>query len=210
MTLAPAGRSDLLAPVLPGLEDREVTEVSERELPEELGALVGQLLVGESERHPLEVGLHGVRATRQVVPLTGVVVLGALGPGVVGHLVVVEDRDPRVLAVRGLEVAVGLVQGVPQPVALEVDRLGRGLTVADAHQLRWTVAVRTVAVLVDVVAHVQDEVKVVASRDRAVGGEPATGVVAARGEGEPQRVGPARARLRRSGCDRPGCARPWR
>ena len=87
-----------------------------------------------------------------------------------------------------LEVRVGLVQRVPQPVALEVDRLRGRDAVALADEVRGSVAVRAVAVLVDVVADVQHEVQVVALPQRPVGGEVAAGVVAARDEREPQRV----------------------
>ena len=81
------------------------------------------------------------------------------------------------------------MQGVAEPVALQVDGLRRRLGVPLADELVRAVAIGAVAVLVDVVAHVQHEVQVVAHGDAAVGPEITAGVVAARHEGEAQRMG---------------------
>lgn len=85
---------------------------------------------------------------------------------VVLHLVVVPDDDERVRAVGGLEVRVGLVQRVLEPVALERlglgDELGRQVRVPRAGVVGDPVLVR-------VVAEMDDEVVVLAS-DLAVGG----------------------------------------
>lgn len=63
---------------------------------------------------------------RGEVPVdAGGVVLCACVPGVVRDLVVVEDRDPGVAGMRCLQVRIGFVQGVPEAVVAQVDRLGR-------------------------------------------------------------------------------------
>ena len=49
----------------------------------------------------------------------GLVVLGACGPGVIGHLMVVPDADEGRSRVGRLQVRVGLVLGVTQPIVLE-------------------------------------------------------------------------------------------
>ena len=59
------------------------------------------------------------------------VVLGAAGPGVVGDLVVVPDRDHRVRGVQRLQVGVGLVLAVPDAVVGERDDLVRRAVRAD-------------------------------------------------------------------------------
>ena len=145
------------------------------------------LLLGHPERHPLEVGLVRLATAGGEVALhAGGVVLRTGVPRVVGDLVVVEDRDPRVPGVGGLQIGVSLVQGVPQPVSAQVGRLGGRHAIAHAGQAGRSVAVRAVAVLVDVVADVQDQVEVLASSDAAVGTEVATGVVAAGDQRQPQ------------------------
>jgi hypothetical protein len=102
--------------------------------------------------------------------------------------VVVEDGDPRVLPVRVREIRIGLVQCVPEPVAAQVDGLGDRLGVALSDQRGRAVAVGAVAVLVDVIPDVQDEVEVVAVAECPVGTEVAAGVVAARHQRQAQRV----------------------
>src|SRR3954447_1624206 len=79
-----------------------------------------------------------------------------------------------------------------QAVAEQVDGLGGRLAVADADESGRAVSVGAVAVLVDVVADVQDEVEVVPVGDGAVGGEEAAGVVAAADERHPEGVRLAR------------------
>nr|AWS27299.1 FunU11 [Streptosporangium sp. KD35] len=97
------------------------------------------------------------------------------GPGVV-DVVVVEDHGPRCDRVGHLQVEVGLVLGVPQPVTGQVEALPAGLV---AHR------VLVVAVLVDVVAEEGDQIGVVL-RHAAVGREPALLVVGAGGERQVQ------------------------
>jgi hypothetical protein len=83
---------------------------------------------------------------------------------VVLDLVVVPGRHERVAGVGGLQVGVGLVEGVPDAVAGKVGRLGADVAANQA---------RPRAVLVDVVPEVQDHVEVL------LGQVPVGGVVAA-------------------------------
>ena len=147
------------------------------------------LLLGQPERHPFEVGLVGLTPALQEVALGARgVVLRAGGPGVVGHLMVVEDRDPGVHLVRQRRVGVGLVQRMPQPVAAQVDGLGLRYVVALADQALGTVPVGAVAVLVDVVADMKHEVEVVAASNAAVRREVPARVVAAGHQCQPKGV----------------------
>jgi hypothetical protein len=122
-------------------------------------------------------GASGRAAQRQVLPgrpVGGrpaahegdrVAVLGGMAAGVVVlDLVVVEGDQERVAGVGGLEVAVGLVQGVADPVASQVGRLAANMAAGQVAPGR---------VLIEVVAQVQDHVTVV------LGQVPIGGVVAA-------------------------------
>ncbi|MDP9779227.1 hypothetical protein J2S58_002850 [Nakamurella flavida] len=171
---------------------------------------------GSPDRHPLDVGLEGPgpagqeialgphpgrlpgAGVRRVRVVLGFVVLRAGRVGVVGDLVVVEDDDPGVPTVRGLGVGIGLVERVAHAVVGQRDHLGLGLVVADADEAGRAVPVagagdpglaRVVAVLVHVVAEVQDRIEVVPGGQAPVGGEEAAGVVAAGHEGQPECVG---------------------
>ena len=94
-----------------------------------------------------------------------VAVLGGVAAGVVVlDLVVVEGDQERVTGVRGLEVGVGLVEGVADPIARQVGGLPADVEAGPARPGR---------VLVDVVAEVDDHVHVV------VGEVPVGGVEAA-------------------------------
>jgi hypothetical protein len=101
----------LPAAVLPGLHNGQIRERAELEAAEEARPLVRQrVLVGQPERHPLQVRLvrHPPAPRERPLGPRGVV-LRAVVPGVVGHLVVVEDRDPGVLPVCRRQIRVGLV-----------------------------------------------------------------------------------------------------
>jgi hypothetical protein len=144
-----------------------------------------------ADRHPLEPGLEGGRTARGPGPLAGVVVLRAVAPGVVGELVVVVDGHEGILLVHGPQVAVELVPGVPQPVVRQGDDLVVRIVVS-ARQALETVA--PALVLVDVVAHVEDGVEVIAAGQVRVSVEVARLVVGAAHQGEAQAV------HRRAGC----------
>ncbi len=145
---------------------------------------VGGALDRRADRHPLEVRLlrRGLPGGPGALRALGVV-RGAARPGVVGELVVVPDRDDRRLGVQRLEVRVGLVRGVPQPVVGEGDDfVGGGVRADDL----VTGAVLAGAVLVDVVAQVQPGVQVAAGREMAVRREVAGLPVGAGHHAEPQ------------------------
>ena len=108
-------------------------------------------------------------------------VLCATAPGVVGDLVVVPDRDPRVLPVPLLQVRVGSVLGVAGAVIVEGDDLAIGLR--DPPETR-AVTVANVRVLVDIVAEVQDGIEVGAVGNAAIRIEVAGRKVGARGDRE--------------------------
>ena len=72
-----------------------------------------------ADGHPLVVGLPSGLNTLKEIALAFVMVLGPGLPGVVGQLVVILDRDPRVRGVGGEEVRVGAVQAVAHAVVLK-------------------------------------------------------------------------------------------
>ena len=170
----------LLRPVRAQVQHGQFGQVAEAYAP------VDVPVVGQPDRHPLAVGAVRGGGPRGVGALGGrVVVLGAAGPGVVGHLVVVPGDHPRHQGVQGLEVGVGLVLGVPDPVVGQGEDLVRGLGRADRVA---PVGELAGAVLVDVVAEVHDETDVVALGQVPVRAEVAGLPVAARDHPEPQVV----------------------
>ena len=178
----------------PGVQHDEVEQLPEAERP--VGALARPGL-RFPDGHPLEVGLHGRCPAHEPVALfvLHLVVLGAVGPGVVGDLVVVPDADERVEAVDLLEVGIGLVLGVADPVVGQ----GGDLLVGPYRPRRGeagSVAVGAVRVLVEVVAEVEHRVQVVPLRDPPVDVEVAEGQVRAGDEREPHVVGIAGQGLR--------------
>jgi len=170
--------------------DRSPSGPKSKRLKEPGAAVRYAVLLRQPERHPLQIRLVGRAAAAGERALRALgVVLRAVLPGVVGHLVVVEDGDPRVSAVRECQIRVGLVQRVPQPVPGQVDGLGGGDAVPLADQLGRAVAVSAVAVLVHVSRpHAARSRRFVAFGERPVRGEVTARVVAARHQGEPQRV----------------------
>ena len=76
------------------------------------------------------VGLPGGLNTLKEITLAFIVVLGPCLPGVVGELVVIPHRDPRVRGVSGEEVRVGAVQAVAHAIVLEHQNLVLGLDLA--------------------------------------------------------------------------------
>ena len=175
-------RGDLLGTILAGLDHREIGEITEGEPAEELQPLMRSSLVaglGHTDRHPLLVHLQGRGHPCCVVALAVLMVLRAVGPGVVGDLVVVEDRDERVTLMTLAQVGVGPVLGVAQAVVLQLAHLAVGLMVTVPGERVRAVAVIGIAVLVHVVAQMQYEVDVVAFGECAIHGEVTAGVVGA-------------------------------
>ena len=169
----------------PGVQHDEVEELAEAEGA--VGALARPGL-GLPDRHPLEVGLHGGRAPHEPVAFLflDLVVLGAVGVGVVRDLVVVPDAHEGMEAVDLLQVGVRLVLGVPGPVVGERG----GLLVRTRRAIEpGPVPVAAVGVLVEVVAEVQHRVQVVPLGDPPVDVEVAERQVGAGDEGEPDVVG---------------------
>ena len=118
--------------------------------------------------HPLEVGLRAGGLAVGERALVRLVVLGPARPGVVGHLVVVPRADPRHVRVQRLQVRVGAVLRQPDPVVGQGDDLVGRLVRADGPGLAHVLAA---AVLVDVVAQLDDRVQVPAGLEVAVAGE---------------------------------------
>ena len=151
-----------------GAEGAQVQQGQVGELAEAQPA-VGGARDRRADRHPLEVGLLGGRLAVRPGALGALgVVVRAAGPGVVGELVVVPDRDDRRLVVQGLQIRVGLVLAVPGAVVGERDDLVGGRVRADD---RAAGRVLAGLVLVDVVAEVQPGVQVATGREMAVRGE---------------------------------------
>ena len=167
-------------------------QLPEAERP--VGALAGPGL-GFPDRHPLEVGLDGGRPPHEPVAFffLDLVVLGAVGVGVVRDLVVVPDTHEGVEPVHLLEVGIRLVLRVPGPVVREggdlLVRLGRPPEPG-------AVAVVAVRVLVEVVPEVEDGVEVVPLRDPPVHVEVAERQVGAGDERQPDMVRVPRQGLR--------------
>ncbi len=160
------------------VEHRELGEPAEREPAVDLRAVPEPGRAAQPHGHPLVVGAVGRGPTGRPGALRGgVVVLRALEPGVVGRLVVVPRADERDGAVQGLQVRVGLVERVPTAVVRERHDLVRRVGLAHDDVL-LAHGVLAGAVLVDVVAEVQDDVDLLL-REVAVGAEVAGLVVGA-------------------------------
>src|SRR5690606_36510744 len=141
----------LHAAVLAGVEQVDVEQAAEGEpaVQPHVGAVRA---LGRAQRHVLVVGLEGPRAAAQELLRGHVVLIGGVVGPVVLHLVVVEDHRPGERGVRGLQVGVGLVLGVPDPVVGQRLGLpGGGVRSADLAGL---------AGLVDVVAEEGHQVQV--------------------------------------------------
>ena len=139
------------------------------------GRAVG--LAGASQRHVLPVGPVCGRATcdRHLDRHVGIEIEVGV---VVLELVVVPRDQPRVRGVRGLQVDVGLVLAVTDPVVVEREDLAQRLVLAEGRRRAF----------VDVVAEVDDGVDVVGARDLFIRREVAVREVLARHEGEHQPV----------------------
>ena len=93
--------------------------------------------VDQAHRHPLVVGLQGHRDALGPGAFGAFgVVRGAVAPRVVGDLVVVPDRDHRMLAMHLLQVGVALVLRVARAVVGQRDGFGRRLGRAQAAETR--------------------------------------------------------------------------
>ena len=173
------------APDQPRVQHDEVEQLPEAEGP--VGALARPGL-GLPDGHPLEIGLDGCRAADEPVALLvlDLVVLGAVGVGVVRDLVVVPDAHEGMEAMHLLEVGVRLVLRVPGAVIGESrDLLVRPRRVPK----RRSVPVAAVRVFVEVVPEVEHRVQVVPLRDPPVDVEVAERQVGTGDEREPDVVG---------------------
>ena len=180
----PAVAAGLVVAELPGVEHVERGQRAPADPAVERDAVAAVGAARGAQRHVLVVRL--VRRGPPGGPLRRGQRRAAVGAHHVGvvvlHLVVVRDHQPRRDRVRGLQVRVGLVLRVPAAVVGQRDDLGAQRAGAP------TPAVG--AVLVDVVAQVQDQV-------RAVLGHPAVGGVVARTRSASRRRRPSRGRGRR-------------
>jgi hypothetical protein len=140
------------------------------------------------KRHVFPESLIGCGTLREEAPRIGVGRRDVTGV-VVGDLVVVPGHDPGMRRVRGLQVGVGLVEGVPQPVVLQ----RHGLPVEDVGQHPVGVlalAARGVdGVLVEIVTEMEDDIDVLLG-EMTVGGEVPVVVRLAGDGGEGERGGP--------------------
>ena len=97
---------------------------------------------------------------------------------------VVPYDDPRVPEMSGLQVRVGAVLGVADPVIFQRDSFAR----------RFMRAIATTPVLVDIVAEVQHRVEIIAFRETAIGVEIPAGIGRTRNHSEAGALGRSRRR----------------
>jgi hypothetical protein len=108
-------------------------------------------------------------------------VLGTVAPGVVRDFVIVPHRDPRVLAVRLLQIGIALVLRVALAIVGNRDDLAVRIRVAT--QL-GPVAIDGVGVLVQIVAEMQHRIEIGAPGDPIVDVEIAVGKIRAGDDGQ--------------------------
>jgi hypothetical protein len=113
---------------------------------------VSQLLPTRASR----IRAQGGGLARSPVPLRIRLMIGcAIAEGVVCHLVVIPDRDERVLPVCLLQIGIGFVLRVPLPVLLQRYRL----TIRAGHAIDdGAITKRAVPVFVQIVPEVQHEI----------------------------------------------------
>lgn len=170
----------MIGAVLAGVEDGDLSEVAEGQAAIDRGLGSDRERFGTEREVLVERLVGGGAAGEEEVDRR--VVLGDAGGVVVFDLVVVPGRDPGEGGVGGLEIGIGFVEGVAEPVvgkglclAAEVGAAADGVFGADAF------------VLVDVVAEEEDEVEVVLDQV-AVGRVVAGLIVLAGGEGKAEAV----------------------
>ena len=166
----------------------QAREVTEAKMPAPmLGRLADARL---AHWHPLVVRAQRDAAAVRPRALVGLVILRAAGPRVVGRLVVVPSRDQWVHCVHRQRAGVALVLRV----ALAVVGERHGLVARLVDPVEPATGVGTVAVLavlVDVVAEVHDDVDVRVVGDRLVAVEVAERVVRTTRDGNHEPVEPA-------------------
>ena len=127
--------------LLVAADQPRVEHVQRRQGAEVEGAIDVQRVggVGQPRGQPFVIGLHGGGAARGESAFGGlVVVAGAAGPGVVGQVVIVPDRDHRQAGMHRPQVRVGAVLRVALPVVLQrEDFVGRATT---RDRARWPAA----------------------------------------------------------------------
>ena len=137
-----------------------------------------------TDRHPLEVGSHRVHfplvdTYSAVLDERGfcVVELGrAVAIGIVGHLVVVPDRDPRKLSMAQQKILIGAVRS--QSLSVVVESVDLAIWKRDATDA-LPVPIFTIRIFVDVVSQMYDVVHRILPRRIAVSVEETEGEVAA-------------------------------
>jgi hypothetical protein len=156
------------------------------------------------DRQPLAIGAdRGALADLPVALRVGLVILRAAVPAVVGGLVVVPHHHHREALVEPLEIGVGPVGGVPQPIIGQAHHLGRRLDhPAGERSVRARIA--AALIFVEIIAQVDHQVDVLARGGMGVGVEPAERQVGAGEDAEREALGGAGLAVRQ----RLGAARP--
>ena len=140
------------------------------------------------DRHPFKVGTQCIEFAVTEITLIGVVVLSTVPPGVVGHFVVIPDRDERHLAVQLPQMIIAPVNRVAMAVILQSDELTvirRGERTAHGFCLRGAIAIRVAVVLIEIIPQMQHGIQVIQARDFPIHVEVAGGVIGAGHHGEP-------------------------
>ncbi len=134
-----------------------------------------------ADRHPFVIGLERGGLARAPGPLRlRIVLLGPVLPAVVGRFVVVPLADPGGAGVGGLQVRVGLVEGMAGPVVVQRHEfVGRDHVAPERIALALGVGRAVLGVLVDVVAEMDHRVDARQLGDRLVDVEDAALVVRA-------------------------------
>ncbi len=146
--------------------------------------------------HPFAIGAFGGGFADAPVTLAFTVIFGAALPHIVRELMIVPLRDHREQRMEALEIGVGAIGGVAEPIVGEADHLVRRLDVAAGQRILQR-GIFADPIFVEIVADVRHEVDVAARRGVGIGVEPAEGQVRAGeerdGEGA-RRSGGKRAR----------------
>src|SRR5262245_9158442 len=181
-------RNLLVAPRVARIEHVEPDEIAELEAAVDAGRRIPEQQLRIANRLPLVPGPDRSTLARLPVAFTqfGIVVFGAVEPGIVGDLVVVPYDDPGMQPVRSLQLGVGAVLRIARTVIVQCHNffVRRGNT-ADAR----AIAEGAVAIFVDVIADVDNCVEILLAGDVTVGSEEAGGPIGAGCKGKANTVG---------------------
>jgi len=111
-------------------------------------------------------------------------IFGAVPPAVIGRLMIVPHHDHREAAMEALQVGIGAIGGVAQPIVGQGDDLAGRFDQAAGQRLRRG-RVFSALIFVEIVAEVEHEVEIVAPGGMGVGVEPAEGQVRAGEDADP-------------------------